>query len=259
MATTRSLQLWGWYITVPLLWLVPPLFANGVHHEALDALLYCTGFLNDGLVDHPGLYGFWTAIVYIQLAALSGWAVLHSKRPWRLWAVLALGGMINLLVHREAPTDRIRYEPDTLSIMFGLAAAHGDAVVAVRLVWMWLAARELARERKWHRAKLVALCVHPVVLGLGARWWDTSVVAVSVGLYFSAQWLREIRPLPKPEHEAVLGDHPVTSSQLSVSDAARSGADESDSDGELPGGRAVHEIELDGKEDEDGPEDSTLQ
>lgn len=264
---STHVQRWAWRITALFLWLTPPLLASGVHHGAMDALLYCTGFLNDGFVDHPGLYGFWAAIVYIQLATLSGWAVLHSKRPWRLWAVLASGGLVNLLVRRDLSADLIRYEPNAVSALLGLAAAHGDSVVAVRLVWMWLIVRELFKEGKVRRGLSLLLCAHPVILGLGARWWDTGVVVTSLCLYLSAQWLREIRPLPKADQEAVLGGQPQrapTSSQFSLSDREvtpdhRDG-DDSDDDDALPGGLPLHdEDDNDGKQEEDGPEDVTLQ
>ena len=259
---TAELQRWVWRITAALLWVLPPALAGWVHHEAMDALLFCTAFFNDWFVEHPGLYGFWAAVVYIQLAALSAWAVLHSKRPWRLWAVLILGGLGNLLVRSELPMDRVQYEPSALTTLLGPAAAHGDTVVAVRLVWMWLIVRELARDRQWHRGWQVLLCVHPVLLGLGARWWNTNVVAASAGLYLGAQFLREIRPLPKVEHEAVLGEQPVSSSQFTLSDHGDEDEAAEENDGtthELPLHEPGSDDDGDIKRDEDGREDSTVQ
>jgi hypothetical protein len=255
---TAELQRWIWRITAALLWVLPPALAGWVHHEAMDALLFCTAFFNDWFVDHPGLYGFWAAIVYIQLAALSAWAVLHSKRPWRLWAVLILGGLGNLLVRSELPTDRVQYEPSALATLFGPMAAHGDTVVAVRLVWIWLIVRELAHERQWRRGWRVLLCVHPVLLGLGARWWNTNILAASAGLYLGAQFLREIRPLPKAEDEAVLGEK----KQVSSSQFTLSGHDEEEelsAGNELPLHEPGSDDETDLKRDEDGREDSTAQ
>jgi len=160
-------------------WLVPPALGQMLYRSDVDAL----GWMNVQAVfrEHPGFYGFWCGVLYIQIIVLLVRTARHGRRVPAMLFVL-FGGFVNLLVAKEPTDSRIQLEPWGAQLLLSPLSSYGNTVMAPRLVCLWLALEEIGDERALWRLARLALGFHPVLLSLLCGWITTPVLYASLVL-----------------------------------------------------------------------------
>lgn len=186
-------------------WLLPPALGQLLYRGDADALAWMN--IQAVFREHPGFYGFWCGVLYIQIFVLLVRTARYGRRIPALLFVL-FGGFVNLLVAREPADSRIQLEPWGAQLLLSPLSAYSNTVLAPRLVCMWLAIEEIGDERWIWRAARMALSFHPVLLSLLCGWVTTPVLYASLVLW------RAVSLTSRPMKDEIMQAHNVAVSDI---------------------------------------------